>query len=273
MNNPKNAKKGYYSILQFVPDVERSEGANIGVALFCPEIGYLKARTSTNNDRVRRFFGSEENITLDVDRLNVLKLSFEERIKTEALRIKTIDEFTTFIKSRANQLLLTEPRLVTVFDPNVELATLFDTLVGSRRKKANKQDSSTKEELIHLFSDALTKKGIAERVQRDVRIKSKILDRTLVFPFAFQNGHMNVIEAVTFDSNKEQNINRACQLAIEGNDLWRQEQIKLNVFASFKMGELDSVTSIKTLLDKYEVALKTTDEIDTLVAEIEHISV
>lgn len=272
MSDNKSPMKGYYSILQYVPDIERFEGANIGIVLFCPEIGYLKARTATSNDRVRRFFGPEENINLDIDRLNVLKLSFEERIESEASRIKTIDEFTRFIKTRANQLLLTDARLATVFDPNVELAVLFDTLVGSRRKRVSKQDSSTKEELIQLFSDALTKKGIAEKVQRDIRIQSKILDRTLIFPFAFQNGHMNVIEPVTFDANKEHNINRACQLAIEGNDLWQQEQVKLNVFASFKLSELDSGTSVKSLLNKYDVALRTTDELDELVNEIAHTS-
>jgi hypothetical protein len=34
--------RGYYSILQFVPDLERSEGANIGVVLFSPERHFLK---------------------------------------------------------------------------------------------------------------------------------------------------------------------------------------------------------------------------------------
>ena len=31
-----NPAKGYYSILQFVPDLEKSEGANIGVVLILP---------------------------------------------------------------------------------------------------------------------------------------------------------------------------------------------------------------------------------------------
>src|SRR5689334_17691453 len=108
MNDNKIPKKGYYSILQYVPNIERSEGANIGIVLFCPEIDYLKAYTSVSNERVKRFFGPDKNIHLDMDRLNVLKLAFEERIDAEASRIKTIDEFTRFIKSRANQLLLTD---------------------------------------------------------------------------------------------------------------------------------------------------------------------
>jgi hypothetical protein len=37
MNSNTTPVRGYYSILQFVPDLKRSEGANIGVVLFCPE--------------------------------------------------------------------------------------------------------------------------------------------------------------------------------------------------------------------------------------------
>src|ERR1044071_9804995 len=103
-----NPAKGYYSILQFVPDLEKSEGANIGVVLFCPDKGYLKAQTSTGNDRVRRFFGPETD--LDLDRINAFKAAFEERLAFEASRINSQEDFLQFVNTRANQLLLTKPR-------------------------------------------------------------------------------------------------------------------------------------------------------------------
>lgn len=46
MNNGSTATKGYYSILQYVPDPERAEGVNIGLMLFCPEKGFLRIQTS-----------------------------------------------------------------------------------------------------------------------------------------------------------------------------------------------------------------------------------
>jgi len=36
--------KGYYSIIQYCPDPSRLEAVNIGVALFCPELRFLRAR-------------------------------------------------------------------------------------------------------------------------------------------------------------------------------------------------------------------------------------
>ena len=128
--------KGYYSILQFVPDLERAEGANIGVVLFCPAIKFIKARTARGNDRVRRIFGNSD--IQDLARLNILKQSFEERIELESDRILSAEDFRQFIDSRANQLLLTEPRPVKVFDAEAELENLYSMLVGGRHRNAGK---------------------------------------------------------------------------------------------------------------------------------------
>ena len=36
---------GYYSVIQYCPDRSRLEAANVGVLLFVPAGGYLRART------------------------------------------------------------------------------------------------------------------------------------------------------------------------------------------------------------------------------------
>ena len=54
-----NATKGYYSLVQYCPDVARQEAANVGVVLFCPELAFLEARLASSNHRIRRFFGEE----------------------------------------------------------------------------------------------------------------------------------------------------------------------------------------------------------------------
>lgn len=268
MNNDQVPAKGYYSILQYVPDLERAEGANIGVVLFCPDKGFLRTQTSTGNDRVRRFFGPEENIELDLDRLNAYKAVFEERVLAEADRIETIEAFRHFVNTRANQLLLTEPRPIKVFDPEADLARLFDTLVGGRRRPS-RQSQSTTEEIGQRFNDLIAKCGIAEKVQRDVRIESSLFQQTLVFPFAFKNGQLNVIETVSFESTRARNIERACQLAVEGNDLQERSQpIQLNVLGSFKPDQPESLEQVRRLLSKYQVALHTAEELDRLVEVI-----
>jgi hypothetical protein len=70
MNSNVRPAKGYYSILQYVPDLERVEGANIGVILFCPEKRFLEVKMAGGNDRVRSFFGSNN---LDLARIDAMK--------------------------------------------------------------------------------------------------------------------------------------------------------------------------------------------------------
>lgn len=263
-----NPARGYYSILQFVPDLEKSEGANIGVVLFCPDKGFLKAQTSTGNDRVRRFFGPETDVELDLDRINAFKATFEERLEIEATRVHTPEEFLQFVNTRANQLLLTNPRPIKVFEPEAELARLFESLVGGRRR-ARPTITTTREELKQQFVHRLVEHGVVDRVQRDFQVESQLLDRTLVFPFAFRNGQMNVIEPISFEGSKKSNIDRACQLAVEGNDLIaRADPVRLNVLGSFDPQQPDTAEHVRDVLQRYEVSFHSANEMDRLIGLI-----
>ncbi|MCI0665486.1 MAG: DUF3037 domain-containing protein [Acidobacteria bacterium] len=132
MNQRSDFAKYYYSILQYVPNLERAEGVNVGVVLICPEEGFLKAKTSDDNDRVLRFFG--DRLDLDLQRLTALKRAFEERIKMEAGMIKTLEDFEQFIATRANHLRLTKPRPIKISgaEAEAELGSLFASLVEER---------------------------------------------------------------------------------------------------------------------------------------------
>ena len=270
MDNNGGAAKGYYSILQFVPDLERSEGANVGVVLFCPDKHFLKVQTATGNDRVRRFFGPEETVELDIDRLNALKAAFEERVAVEAATVRTFDEFRQFIDSRANQMLLTAPRPIKVLDPQTELATLFEVLVGGRRRRGERLHPTPEQELSESLDRLIGERGLNDRVQRNVRIESLLLDRTLVFPVAYRNGSLNVVQPASFEGAKDRNIQLACELAVEGADLIeRPDPVKLNVLGSFKPNETESLEHVRALLLKYNVALHTGSDLERLVREIE----
>jgi Protein of unknown function (DUF3037) len=270
MANNGGPAKGYYSILQFVPDLERSEGANIGVVLFCPEKHFLKVQTATGNDRVRRFFGPEESVELDLDRVNALKAAFEERLAVESGKVQTLEEFRQFIDSRANQMLLTSPRSIKVFDPQTELATLFEALVGGRRRRGERLGPTPPQELTEQLDRLIDERGLSERVKRNVRIESLLLDRTLVFPVAYRNGTLNVVQAASFEAAKDRNIQLACELAVEGADLNdRRDPVKLKVLGSFRPDETESLEHVRAVLNKYNVALHTGNDIESLVREIE----
>ena len=127
------AHRGYFSLIQFCPDASRLEAANVGVVLLCPELGFLEARTSRGNARVRRFFGPDAFHPVG---LNMAKQSFVRRLKVEWEGVPTVEQFQHFVDTRANELQLTAPRPVKVFDPACELQRLFDQLVTDRPKAA-----------------------------------------------------------------------------------------------------------------------------------------
>ncbi|MFN5907792.1 MAG: DUF3037 domain-containing protein [Planctomyces sp.] len=79
-------QKGYYSIVQYCPDLSRLEAANIGVLLFCPDSGFLKVLTSANNGRIIRFFGSAGH---DWKRINTIKSGLQDRLDKKAFEQST----------------------------------------------------------------------------------------------------------------------------------------------------------------------------------------
>lgn len=265
MNKNGNPAKGYYSILQFVPDLERTEGANIGVVLFCPEKGFLKAQTARGNDRVRRFFGTSEDSDLDLERVNIFKTAFEERVQIETKRIHSLEDFRHFVDTRGNHLLLTVPKSIKVFDPKEELHALFERLVGGRKHRPTKQSKISIAQIRKRFDEMLTKRGVSQKVQRNVTFESKVLGETIEFPFAYTNGQPNVIQTVVFESPKESK-HIACQLAIEGDELKElPNPIVLNVLGSFSSSLNGTEEQVRALLKKYEVHLFTPENVHDLV--------
>lgn len=263
MSQKTNAAKGYYSILQYVPDLERSEGVNIGILLLCPEKGFLKAQTASSNDRVRRFFG--QDIDLDLERINAYKEIFEERVEAETANIRSPEELERFIDTRGNQLRLTRPRPVKVFDPEATLRELFDSLVGGHRRKKAAAESTTSE-LTRNFDALIKRDHLEDRIERNVRIESAIFRQPLIFPVAFRNGRLNVIQSVAFEKSEKQSRAHACELAVQSDELRDlPEPVQLNVLASFQPDQPESEERVRNVLGKYQVTLYTPQNLDHLI--------
>src|SRR5262249_2171028 len=131
-----NARKGYYSIIQYCPDLGRLEAANVGVLLFRPEPHFIKARTAVNNRRIKHFFGSEGR---DWKRVNSFKMGICERIELVGSEITSLSDLERFIASQANVLQITPPRPMRVVDPDHDLEELFRELVGESTSKESKR--------------------------------------------------------------------------------------------------------------------------------------
>lgn len=266
MSKHSSFTKGYYSILQYVPDPERSEGVNVGIALICPESGFIGSRTSKDNNRIKRFFRDQE---LDPKRLSALKEAFEDRIRAEAIRILTLEDFQHFIDTRANQFRLTSPRPVKVQDPEFELANLFELLVADSQSETEHATRATTE-IKKLFHAMIKQRGLSDRVEEKVSYDLPSLGKSQTYPFAFRNGQPNVVDAVSFEAADERMIEgHACRVVVEGLDLKRlPEPVRLNVIGSFRPEQQDREAHIRRLLEKNNISFCTADEIEKLVEEI-----
>jgi Protein of unknown function (DUF3037) len=268
MNKGTTTTKGYYSILQYVPNPERAEGVNIGLMLFCPEKNFLKIHTAERNDRARRLLGKRRDSSANLSRLDAFKTAFEERVELEADRIETLEDFRAFVNTRANQLRLTDPRPVKVADPEAELSNLFALLV-EEDDPTHEPTQRAKTAIKRQFNQLLIAHKLDDVVERGFPVELPSLGRQH-YPFAFSNGQPNVIEPETFELSRQREITeRACRLVIEGQDLSKQKKpIKLNVIGSFKAGQDEQIKQVRRLLKSNQVSLYTVDEMEKLIKVI-----
>lgn len=253
----------YYSIIQFCPDRGRAEGANIGVVVLCPSLGFIDVKTSAGNDRVRRFFGAR---SFDPQRLNVMKRAIEARVREKSDWRNGLEDLERFIASRANDLQLTPPRAVKTADPAAELASLFDELVGGRS-----QASSNPRHMFPQLDRALREPGVREKVRFDESVTIPLLGRSLRVPYAFQNGTLNLIKPQRFSAEPDHATAVAGQLAIKGSLLARHAgtvPTQLIVVPAFPDELASRVDDILELFREYEVRVVQEKAIPDLVAEI-----
>jgi hypothetical protein len=190
---------GYYSVIQFTPDRARMEAANIGVLLFVPGANYLKTRMSGNNDRIRRFFKDEAPGT---KALNTLKRTMEKRLQVESPQLQEYAAVERFLRLFANEIVFTNLRTVRVVNPDVELAQLFDELVGDRSEREPLLPS----EGLQQVRKRLEMPDLVGKLERDLEIDVPILGAPVHADYAFQNGRFNLIQLREFRQARESNL-------------------------------------------------------------------
>lgn len=200
---------GYYSLIQYCPDLSRAEAANVGVVLFCPSLRFIQARTSSGNDRIRRFF---RGLDFDRDRLNHVKQSIERRLRVDASSFQSLADLEGFIDTRANEIQLTSPRPMKVADPRADLDQLFKDLVGGR-----KHGEAVRPEIREL-DDAFARLHREGRALQKQHVRVPVLGTTLSAPYAYRNGALNLVKPLAFSSRLEGEARRrAGHLALEGD--------------------------------------------------------
>jgi hypothetical protein len=257
-----NATKGYYCLVQYCPDIARAEAANVGVVLFSPEHGFIRAKVSDNNKRIRKFFGDEAD---NYHHLNAMKNALVQRIEVEKAEFGLLENLQQFVETRANKVILTNPKPVKVFNPEEDLNALFKELVEHPEKNL-------------VVRAALPLRKRLDNVLADVALKT-FLKRDLEFqiptlPYGFQNGRFNLIQPVEFEQQRRGTIvNAACKHAIEGNYIYRHADPKLGdmqlfVVADFTDSTNDMASTVETIFQEYNVRMFTSDGMENLKQEI-----
>jgi hypothetical protein len=257
--------RGYYCIIQYCPDLGRLEAANIGVLLFCPDREFLRAHTSSDNARIRHFFGDHGH---DWARINSFKNGIEDRLDVEKDEIKTLEALEGFIARRANLIQITPPRPMKVHDPEKDLDQLFQELVGGQPR------ASRGPSLKRFLDQKFAADGLDRKIKTDIRVIVPISDRQIEIPYGFQNGRFNLIQPVRFRAaDPKQAKITACRYAVEGQSLYespdpRLGQLQLVVLGQFGANQSDSRFGAERILKEHHVRLFATTELDRLVDEI-----
>ena len=263
-----NATKGYFSLVQYCPDVARREAANVGVVLFCPDLRFIQAKMVKANHRIRRFFGEEAD---NFQHLNAMKESLAKRLEVEKAEFNALEDLQHFVETRANKIILTQPNPVKVFDPEQDLAALFHELVDEPLKQLTVRAALP---LRKRLDAVLTDQAIKPFIRTNLKVQVPTLNEILEVPYGFQNGRFSLIRPVEFTQQSESRIkNAACVHAVEGLSLFRHPDpqlgnMQLVVVADFANVAAEAANSVKSILAEGEVRMFTSDGLDDLKTEI-----
>jgi hypothetical protein len=257
--------KGYYSLVQYCPDLSRLEVANIGVLLFCPEQAFLQARLTQNNERISHFFGREGH---DWKQISSFKKGFEARVENEKTQVSSLDDLRVFIDRRANLIHLTPPRPMKVSDSATDLDRLFDELIGE--KKQQKRTGN----FIRYVGEKFIAAGLDNKIRRDLTVRVDVFDRDVDIPFGFQNGRFNLLTPITFEAKDPRSSeDRACRYAVEGKSLYENPdpelgELQLTVIGRFPAKDVETEKRVSRVFKDVGVRLFRDEHLPNLIDEI-----
>jgi len=261
-------QKGYYSVIQYCPDLGRWEAANIGVLLFCPDTNFLRAITTKHNRRIIRFFGSKGQ---DWKQVNTIKKSLEKALSCNSFHINSLDDLRHFIATRANALQFTPPRPIKVTDPQTVLRDLYDRVVGDSQESSSGRGRPNVRDLL---DRSLAEADVRRKLFEDIHIELPSLGREVSTPYGYQNGRFHAIDAVSFTGTHDQSWKTACLHAIDGRALFEHVDPKLGrlrlvIVGQFREDDPKTREDVRRVLEANQVKLFPTERISSLIEDIQ----
>jgi hypothetical protein len=261
----KQPQSGYYSLIQYCPDLGRLEVANVGVLVYCPKLEFLEAKVDRSNSRIIRFFGKENH---DWKQINIFKTGIVQRIQQESNTIRSVDDLKRFIDSRANIIQISEPRPMTIFDPMKDLEELFTEFFGVTERK--KIEGSLKQQ----FWKGVQSAGVEGKIKTDITVRVPVMDSDVEIPFGYLHGRFNLITPVRFEAkNIAQSFRTACKYSVEGRSLYENGRsdfgdLQLVVLAKFRNDDHATIDAVRRVFDDGNVKLYKSTEVPELLDEI-----
>ncbi len=261
-----NIYRGYYSVLQYCPEPSRFEVANLGVALLCPDQQFFQARIGSGNERVTRFFDRSH---YDIDRLNAYKHGLLDRLNN-GVEVSNLESFTQIAAMQVNAIVMTPPQFCRVEgNASKVLDKLFDDLVGEKKRKNNEAG------LRKRLRDAFESEGLLGSIVREnVEVEIPAFGRVDEFPFAWQNGVLNLVQPVRFTAPRAGSLEQtACRRAIEGQSLRRSEnalygRCELNIVGQFQAEDQHGRDIVHRILSESNVELIESTRIESYIKKI-----
>ena len=268
MNGQPKAMCGYYSIIQYCPDPGRAEAVNVGLALLCAEAQFLRAKTIGKNNRVTRVFG-KDNVNLSL--LNESKENICKRIDVEKEGLMNRDAFAHFAATRANDLLMTEPRFVKVYDPEATLEQLMQQLVEPMERGGTDNVVQAEHPELTRFKERLEHDPVlAKHVQTDYEVVAPVTGEKLKFRYSLRNGTLKLIEPTKIQDRLTSALNHAKQLAYDGYSL-QKHQIGEAVYlllADQNEKTRDKTEAVRSIFQEFQVRTVLPDEFDAFAEEL-----
>jgi hypothetical protein len=179
--------RAMYSVVQYVPDGARAEGANAGVVIFVPESGRIEFRTSPSLARVKKFFSPDRT---EFEWIESAVKTLEARLKKAQGEFKSEEEFAQFVAARADAVRLTPPKLVVLTELEPKLNELYAALVGDEAARVRAAKGVT---LPTRVAETFGRLQAAKKAWRPGRILVPETKHKIEIPLAYKNGRVNYV--------------------------------------------------------------------------------
>ncbi|MFO8000551.1 MAG: DUF3037 domain-containing protein [Marinilabilia sp.] len=253
-----------YSVLQFVPSQVLDERVNIGILFFFPEEHKMKFICPDSLHRIKALFHKVKENKIKIY-LNFIKEKVHDLNDNQSLfysRFNEFDDLLNFVDSQVlkaddSSLQFSETFQSLKYTQDLDqIVTDFKREYFSEYFQYKKYEHISDADLQRIFENFLKNRAsqLVSKLKKDVKVETE--DHQFTFDFAWQNGSLNLVKAVSFDLKEARNIQEKSVLLYGNLDLLQEISSKND----YRFDLLVAKPEDQKLYPAFERALKTVDK-------------